>query len=109
MVESACVRVSTGFYNHEGDLHRPAPVDASAAVGRDPGRLRIALSLKPPFTALPARLDPRVRERVRALAERLAALGHTVEEAEPRYGQIGLTFIPRATAGIRNGTRARCK
>ncbi|WP_406200470.1 amidase [Streptomyces europaeiscabiei] len=86
--------------NHEGDLHRPTAVNASEAVAREPGRLRIALSLKPPFTALPARLDPRVQDRVRALAERLAALGHVVEEAEPRYGQIGLTFIPRATAGI---------
>jgi amidase len=77
----------------------------SEAAGREPGRLRIALSLKPPFTALPARLDPVVRARVVALAERLAELGHTVEEAEPRYGQIGLTFIPRATAGIAERVR----
>ncbi|MEU6801485.1 amidase [Streptomyces neyagawaensis] len=99
-VADAALLLDAAAGNHEGDLHRPDAIDASAAVGRDPGRLRIALSLKPPFTALPARLDPRVREKVRAVAERLAALGHEVEEAEPRYGQIGLTFIPRATAGI---------
>ncbi|MFF3334631.1 amidase [Streptomyces sp. NPDC002888] len=86
--------------NHDHDPHRPPAVDASAAVGRDPGRLRVALALKPPFTALPARLLPEVRARVVELAEKLAALGHTVEEADPPYGQIGLTFIPRATAGI---------
>ncbi|MFF7191163.1 amidase [Streptomyces sp. NPDC008222] len=91
--------------NHPGDLHRPPALDVSTAVGRDPGRLRIALSLKPPFTAVPARLDPRVRARVLALAERLAALGHTVEEAEPRYGQIGLAFLPRATAGLAEWVR----
>lgn len=86
--------------NHAQDPHRPPAVDASAAVGRDPGRLRVALALKPPFTALPARLLPDVRVRVVELAEKIAALGHTVEEADPPYGQIGLTFIPRATAGI---------
>lgn len=80
-------------------------MDASAAVGRDPGRLRVALALKPPFTALPARLQPEVRARVVELAERLSALGHTVEEADPPYGQIGLTFIPRATAGIAERVR----
>ncbi|MGW0706388.1 amidase [Streptomyces sp. NPDC002643] len=99
-VADAALLLDAACGNHEGDLHRPDTIDASEAVRRDPGRLRIALSLKPPFTALPARLDPRVRERVRTVAERLAALGHVVEEAEPRYGQIGLAFLPRATAGI---------
>jgi amidase len=99
-VADAALLLDAASGNHSGDLHRPPALDVSAAVGRDPGRLRIALSLKPPFTALPARLDPRVRERVLGLAERLASLGHVVEEAEPRYGQIGLAFVPRATAGL---------
>jgi amidase len=104
-VADAALLLDAASGNHDGDLHRPQALDVSAAVGRDPGRLRIALSLKPPFTALPTGLDPRVRERVRALAERLAALGHAVEEAEPRYGQIGLAFVPRATAGIAERVR----
>ncbi|MGW9028230.1 amidase [Streptomyces sp. NPDC055722] len=104
-VADAALLLDAASGNHDGDLHRPHALDVSAAVGRDPGRLRIALSLKPPFTALPTQLDPRVRERVRALAERLAALGHVVEEAEPRYGQIGLAFVPRATAGIAERVR----
>ncbi|MEU6366759.1 amidase [Streptomyces sp. NPDC046931] len=104
-VTDAALLLDAASGNHTGDLHRPPALDVSAAVGRDPGRLRIALSLRPPFTAVPARLDPRVRACVLALAERLAALGHVVEEAEPRYGQIGLAFLPRATAGLAERVR----
>lgn len=104
-VADAALLLDAAAGNHPLDPHRPPAVDASAAVGRDPGRLRVALALKPPFTALPARLQPEVRARVVELAERLSALGHTVEEADPPYGQIGLTFIPRATAGIAERVR----
>jgi amidase len=99
-VADAALLLDAAAGNHDLDPHRPPAVDASGAVGRDPGRLRIALSLKPPFTALPARLQPDVRARVVRLAEKLSSLGHMVEEADPPYGQIGLTFVPRATAGI---------
>ncbi|MFI9155142.1 amidase [Streptomyces sp. NPDC053367] len=99
-VADAVLLLDCASGNHALDPHRPEPLDVSAAVGRDPGRLRIALALKPPFTALPARLDPEIRARVVELAGTLAALGHTVEEADPPYGQIGLAFVPRATAGI---------
>ncbi|KOG34181.1 amidase [Streptomyces resistomycificus] len=104
-VADAALLLDAAAGNHERDPHRPPAVDASAAVHRDPGRLRIALSLKPPFTALPARLQPEVRARILQLAEQLARLGHTVEEADPPYGQIGLTFVPRATAGIAERVR----
>ncbi|CAL9623284.1 amidase [Streptomyces sp. enrichment culture] len=99
-VADAALLLDCASGNHDLDPHRPAPLDVSAAVGRDPGRLRIALALKPPFTALPARLHPEIRARVVELAETLAGLGHAVEEADPPYGRIGLTFVPRATAGI---------
>lgn len=99
-VADAALLLDAASGNHPRDPHRPPAVDALAAVGRDPGRLRIALALKPPFTAVPARLLPEVRDRVVALAATLAGLGHTVEEADPPYGRIGLTFVPRATAGI---------
>ncbi|WP_405553456.1 amidase [Streptomyces canus] len=104
-VADAALLLDAACGNHALDPHRPPAVDASAAIGRDPGRLRIALALKPPFTALPARLRPEVRARVVELAEKLSDLGHTVEEADPPYGQIGLTFIPRATAGIAERVR----
>ncbi|MFE6488285.1 amidase [Streptomyces sp. NPDC057757] len=104
-VADAALLLDAASGQHDGDLHRPPALRVSDAVGRDPGRLRVALSLKPPFTALPARLDPAVRERVLALAERLTALGHVVEEAEPRYGRIGLSFVPRATVGLAERVR----
>ncbi|MFE4920240.1 amidase [Streptomyces sp. NPDC056661] len=85
---------------HPDDLHRPPPVAASAAAGRDPGRLRIALAWRPPLTLTGSAPHPAVRRAVTALAEALARLGHHVEEARPRYGLIGLGFVPRATAGI---------
>ncbi|MEV5338744.1 amidase [Streptomyces sp. NPDC052676] len=104
-VADAALLLDAASGNHPRDPHRPPAVKVFEAVGRDPGRLRIALSLTPPFTALPARLDPRVRDRVTELAEKLSALGHVVEEADPPYGQIGLTFVPRATAGIAEWVR----
>ncbi|MEU0026797.1 amidase [Streptomyces sp. NPDC006335] len=104
-VADAALLLDAASGNHVLDPHRPPAVDALAAVGRDPGRLRIALALKPPFTALPARLQPEVRARVVELAEKLADLGHSVEEADPPYGQIGLTFVPRATAGLAERVR----
>ncbi|WP_405740803.1 amidase [Streptomyces sp. NBC_00028] len=99
-VADAALLLDAASGNHALDPHRPPSMDASGAARRDPGRLRIALALKPPFTALPARLQPAVRAKVVQLAERLAGLGHTVEEADPPYGRIGLTFVPRATVGL---------
>ncbi|HEV7625555.1 MAG TPA: amidase [Streptomyces sp.] len=100
-VQDAALLLDAAAGNAEGDLHRPEPVDVRSAVGRDPGRLRIALSWRPPFTATRKSLDPGVRAAVDALAQRLAALGHDVEEEDPNYGLIGLTFVPRATAGLK--------
>ncbi|UPK64988.1 amidase [Rhodococcus pyridinivorans] len=87
--------------NHPGDRHACAPLTVSDAVGRDPGRLNIALSLKIPFTATPTSLDARVRTRIAALAAVLRDLGHEVTLADPDYGMtFGLTFLPRSMAGI---------
>lgn len=85
-----------------GDLHRPpAPGEPFVrAAQRDPGRLRIALSLRIPFSAAPARLDAAVRSRVLWIAGVLADLGHDVQIADPAYGLIGASFIPRAMNGL---------
>ncbi|MEV8021882.1 amidase [Streptomyces sp. NPDC086554] len=104
-VADAALLLDAASGNHEGDLHKPPAISAVDAATREPGRLRIALSLRMPFTATPKRLDPVVRRKVFVLADRLAALGHDVEEADPRYGQIGLDFVPRATAGITDWVR----
>ncbi|WKX74268.1 amidase [Streptomyces sp. XD-27] len=101
-VADAALLLHAAAGNRPEDVHRPPAVDVLSAVGRDPGRLRVALSFKPAFTGLPHRLDPTVRAAVVRLADRLAALGHEVSEADPRYGQVGLAFVPRATAGLRD-------
>ncbi|TXJ77243.1 amidase [Streptomyces lavendulae] len=99
-VADAALLLDAASGSHARDVHRPPALTVADAVGRDPGRLRVALSLKPPFTAVPARLHPEIRARVTELAGQLAALGHEVAEDDPPYGQIGLAFVPRATAGI---------
>jgi amidase len=88
--------------NVDGDRHRPpAPAEPfSAAAAREPGRLRIALSLRIPYSAAPATLDPEVGEAVERLAGVLEGLGHEVDYADPPYGLVGLTFLPRSTCGL---------
>jgi amidase len=58
----------------------PAPPEPFAALaGRDPGRLRIALTLDP---AIAAELDPACVGAARDAAARLESLGHEVEEVQ---------------------------
>ncbi|MGW6725753.1 amidase [Nocardia sp. NPDC055029] len=106
-VRDAALLLDVAAGPHGGDLHTPAPVDASAAVGRDPGKLRIALSLRIPFTATKTALDPEIAAAVHALATTLRALGHTVTVADLHYGLlIGASFLPRSMAGIHRVHRA---
>lgn len=88
--------------NHPGDLHRPPPPahPYRKAARRPPPRLRIAFSRRVPFSLVRACLDPAVDRAVCSVAERLADLGHQVEEADPDYGLVGLSFVPRSAAGL---------
>ncbi|MEV4441565.1 amidase [Streptomyces sp. NPDC049577] len=104
-VADAALLLHVASGSHAGDLHRPAPVELLAAVDREPRRLRIALSVRPAFAAVRHRLDPEARAATIRMAERLEALGHEVVEEEPRYGAIGLTFVPRSMAGVRDWAR----
>ncbi len=71
------------------------------AAGRPPGRLRIALSLRPAFTGVRGVvLDPLVRASVVRLARVLSSLGHEIVVADPDYGLIGLNFLPRSLGGL---------
>ncbi|MFE4019415.1 amidase [Streptomyces sp. NPDC059101] len=99
-VEDAALLLDVASGNHAGDLHRPPAIAAHEAAGRDPGRLRIALSWQAAATFTRKPLHPDVRAAVTAVARTLAGLGHFVEEAEPDYGLVGLAFVPRATAGV---------
>jgi len=71
------------------------------ARGEPARRLRIALSTKVPWSIAPAPIDAQVRAPVERLARTLERLGHHVEEADPHYGLVGLSFMPRSTGGVR--------
>lgn len=90
--------------NHPADLHRPPAPGGSfaAAARRAPGRLRVALSWKIPYSIAPASLDPEVRSAVEGVAGALVDLGHDVATADPLYGAIGASFVPRSTAALRS-------
>lgn len=93
--------------NHDGELHKPPPVTVSDAVGRDPGKLRIALSFRTPFSGVRTPLHPEVRAGVERIADALRSLGHRVSVADPTYGpQIGANFMPRSMTGIDDWVRA---
>ncbi|MEU9687943.1 amidase [Amycolatopsis japonica] len=76
-----------------------------AAARREPGRMRIGLSTRIPFTATKTKLDPQAHAAVVRLAERFAELGHEIVEIEPDYRLIGLTFLPRSLVGVRDWSR----
>ena len=65
-------------------------------VGRDPGRLRVALMLEP-ITGVP--VDPQVVAATREAARLLESLGHHVDEAAPGFDAWGLTAAMTATVG----------
>ena len=86
---------------------RSAPSPSN--VQDDPGRLRIAVSFKIPFSGVPAKLDPRVRKQVEGVAETLAALGHDVVEQDLNHGYVGVSFMPRSTRRRRRLGPARAR
>ena len=75
-----------------GDPHWAPPPERPflEEVGRDPGRLRIALTVEPPIDYP---VDPAVAAVAREAAEALAALGHEVVEATPPWREDGLLWI----------------
>jgi amidase len=63
----------------------PPPAEPFAtAVGRDPGKLRFGLIMKPPIQA---EIDPLCERAVRDAAELLSGLGHEVTEVDPPWGR----------------------
>jgi amidase len=107
-VEDAALLLDAVSGAHPGDRHIPAPPEepfAETARRAEPGRLRIALSFRIPFSAAPARLDARVRAATQRLAAVLEGLGHEIVEADPAYGLMGATFLPRSMVGLRDWSR----
>jgi len=67
------------------------------AVKERPGKLRIAISLRPPLLA---RLSPEVRRGVDETAELLRGLGHQVDYVEPPLTEWLSEVLPRYLKGI---------
>lgn len=70
------------------------------AAAREPGKLRIALSLKPARGLAPAIVSDEVASGVRRTGEVLRSLGHTVGDRDPEWGSVGNDFANRYLAGI---------
>ena len=107
-VDDAALLLDAVAGAHPGDRHIPRPPGepfAESARRGDPGRLRIALSFRIPFSAAPSKLDARVRAATQRLAGVLEGLGHEIVEADPAYGLMGATFIPRSMVGLRDWSR----
>ena len=74
------------------------PFSESAAT--PPGKLRIAVTLKPPRAIAPPQLFDQSRRMVEQTAELLGSLGHQVEWRDPDWGGIGNQIAARYTGGI---------
>ncbi len=72
------------------------PLHASAT--RDPGRLRVLLSLANPMRG--PEPDADTAAAVRATGELLASLGHEVVELDPRYPDVRLPFQVQLGGGV---------
>ena len=79
---AALLDVQAGY--EVGDPYWATPPERPFAdeVGRDPGRLRIAVAVTPPFVA---EIDPLCEEAARAAGHLLESLGHHVVEATPDW------------------------
>jgi amidase len=107
-VDDAALLLDAVAGAHPGDRHTPRPPAepfAESARRAAPGRLRIALSFRIPFSLAPARLDARVRAATERLATVLEGLGHEIVDADPFYGPMGATFLPRSLVGLRDWSR----
>jgi amidase len=76
-----------------------------AAAATEPGKLRIALSLKiPPGSS--ARLHADWRRAAEQTAELLGSLGHEVVERDPAIGIAGINTLTRYLSGVYEESRA---
>lgn len=77
----------------------------AAAASRDPGRLRIAVSVKPAIPGV--KPSPESIAAIEQTTELLRSLGHVVDTHELAHPQLLTTFTPRWAAGIRDDALAR--
>lgn len=81
------------------DVIADEPGGYRAAVDADPGKLRIALSLRGPLGPTP--IEKHRRQAVQTIADRLSVLGHEVVPAEPPLGPMASQqFLIRFLRGV---------
>lgn len=81
----------------------PSEAPFTDAVGADPGKLRVAWSVKSPLPVPVAADQKRAVEQIVAV---LGGLGHTTQEADPAYGPTIFSFIARYLRGIAKDANA---
>jgi amidase len=83
-----------------GDAHTPPEPEVSfaEAARREPGRLRVAVSLKGTLPGVKA--GPAALRAVEESAALLRSLGHEVAERDPAYGQLLPDIMPPYLAGV---------
>jgi amidase len=83
-----------------GDAHTPTEPEVSFAdaARREPGRLRVAVSLKGTLPGIS--VGPAARRAVEQTAELLRSLGHQVAERDPKYGQLLPDIMPLYLSGV---------
>jgi amidase len=70
------------------------------AASSAPGKLRVAVTLKPPRAVAPPLLGDESRLMVEQTAELLGSLGHEVEWRDPDWGNVGNQISSRYMGGI---------
>jgi amidase len=81
------------------DVIADEPAGYREAVDAEPGKLRIALSLRGPLGPTP--IEKRRKQAVQAVADRLSVLGHEVVPAEPPFGPTASQqFLIRFLRGV---------
>lgn len=105
-VADAALLLDVAAGAHAGDRNPPsAPArsfasEAAAGAQHGPGRLRIGIALRPPFTVIRSRLHPEIGAAVERLGEALSAMGHEVSETRVNYGIFGAGVLPRSLNGM---------
>jgi amidase len=63
--------------------------------------LKIAISLRFPFTGFRAKLHPEILAAMERVASQLESVGHTIMAGDPNYGlRLSTSFLARSTSGL---------
>ena len=85
---------------HSPNAPPPPERPFAEAAATSPGKLRIAVTLKPPGAVAPPHLSDESRRAVEETAELLTSLGHAVEWRDPDWGGVGNQITARYLGGI---------